>query len=94
MLYMYASVNILPSCWDDFYLPESKTSTEHLIKCLAPGHNTVPPVGLELATLLSQLTLSHCVLNPYLHVHIHVSLGVQAFFCASESSMPDFSTVN
>ena len=47
----YVSVNIPRNVGTISCLYESKTSTEHVIKCLsARGHNTVPHVGLKLAT--------------------------------------------
>ena len=39
------------------------SSTKQRIKCLAQGHNTVPPVSLELEAFLSKvltLPMNHC----------------------------------
>ena len=55
VLMSYIPVNIVSIMMGHFPVFLHSTSSKQRIKCLAQGHNTVPPVSLELATLLPRI---------------------------------------
>ena len=62
LFWLFTSQSIIFQSCRDAVLP-GWTGTEQRIKCLAQGHNAVPPVKLELATPRSQVKYSHAPLS-------------------------------